>query len=236
MFNFGKLKFLYKSKNPYKYDCIATLSGGIDSTVIVHYLNDIGKHPLCVYVNYGAKAYKGEVRCSINTCKLLGFDYLEIPFKLYSKISECSIFSKAMKGKDDNAYFLEGRNGLICLIIAVLASKYNLDEVYIGSNADDLYKDTTLEFYNALNKVIEVGFEHKVRIVTPFLEKNMIKKDVILMGERFKINWTRDTHSCYDGSKTCCDYGHCVACKNRRDDFQKAGLADPFNVKYKHNI
>lgn len=221
-------KYLYKSGN-YKYDCLCTLSGGIDSTVLAHLIVSQGKNPLFVYVNYGAKAYEGEVRCSIETCKKLNKDYIEIPFDLYKQLSTCSLIQGTDSGNDDDSFFLEGRNGILGLVVGILASSLNLNEVYIGSNADDLYADTTTEFYDAVNRVIEIGFQNKVKIVTPFLEKGLWKKDVIILGTTLSIDWTKDTHSCYKESVTCCDYSTCVACRNRRDDFEKAGLKDPFH-------
>ena len=151
-----------------KYDCIVTLSGGIDSTVLTHHLVKNGKQPLCVYIDYNTKSKEGELRASRKTCELLGLDFKIIPFHLYSDLCKAFILGNTDEYEQDSQFWLEGRNGLIGFILAILASSNGIKEVYMGINYDDYdenYIDTNSDFILALNNLISHSIKKDVKVL-----------------------------------------------------------------------
>lgn len=224
------MEILYKAPN-YVPDCVATLSGGIDSTVVAHILHNEGRKPIFMYLDYGTKAREGEIRASLNTCRKLKRDFILIPFNIYKDIAESFILGNTDKYDKGGQFWLEGRNGLIGFILAIFASRHKLSEVFMGTNADDddgYYLDTNKPFYDALNNLINHNFRTKVKVSAPLLDRGIIKSEAIKLGNTFGIDWVNDTHSCSSASVPCLDYEHCESCKWRRSDFNDAGMEDPF--------
>lgn len=215
----------------YTPDCIATMSGGIDSVVLAHILKDEGRKPLYVYIDYGTQGRDGEIRAAINSCKKLGVPLMCMDFSIYKELTKAYILGNTKEFEKGTQMWLEGRNGLIGFILAIMASSMKLTQVFMGSNADDydeLYLDTDQRFYDALNNLIHTSFRFKVTVSAPLLERNMIKGDVIKKGIELGVDFVTETHSCSSSGETCCDYEHCESCKERKAEFDALGLKDPF--------
>lgn len=216
------------------YDCIVTLSGGIDSTVLVHKLIKEEKKPFCAYIDYGAKSKNPELKAARNTCSLLGLKLHVIPLPLYLTSTKAYILGNTDEFKEDSMFWLEGRNAVICTLLAVLAASMSIKEIYIGINASDNdeennYPDTDGKFVAAMNLLLLLGFKSKCKVIAPWIDLDMNKSDVIKLGVEYGINWVRDTHSCSNTlGKPCCDYYICESCQSRRYDFEEIGLKDPF--------
>lgn len=216
-------------------DCIATLSGGIDSTTMVHWLDAQGKRPLCVYLKYGSISEEAEIEKAKVTCKKLHLDLIELDFDIYKHIADSFILGNKTDYEDGTMFYLEGRNAVIGLLMAVMAKKYDVNEVYLGINYNDEgedgeYPDTTSTFVMALNMLIQITFKHKVKIIAPWLDQQLDKPGVILLGEELGVNWVKQTHSCSNtsGKTPCLDYYECESCIERRRGFEIARMKDPF--------
>lgn len=98
--------------------------------------------------------------------------------------------------------------------------------LFVGAVAEDSsgYPDCRREFYDAFERLIDVGTrpETNIRIITPVI--HMKKKDIILngleLGVPFHFTW-----SCYRNSTKAC--GNCDSCELRLRAFREAGIADP---------
>lgn len=215
------------------HDSLLTLSGGIDSGVLAHYLVKQGKIPLCVYIDYETISKNAEMECAKRTCELLELELIIIPFHLYKDITKSFILGNTLEYDKGVQFWLEGRNSLICLILAIMAANKGIEEVYIGINYDDfvegMYLDTDSRFVDAINNLIQVCFRKKVTIKAPWLDLKYKKSDVIKLGNTYDIDWVKYTHSCSSKDNyPCLDYVNCESCSNRRDDFMDAGMEDPF--------
>ena len=217
----------------YNPTCLVTLSGGIDSTVLVHYLvQELNEVPLCVYIKYGTISEKGELIASRITCNKFGLILVEIPFTMYKDISESFILGNTKTFDKGAQFWLDGRNGLIGFILAIMAARYQVYDVYMGTNADDddgkgTYLDTNIEFYDALNELIKHSIKYPVKVSAPFLDNGLIKSEVIKFGNILGVDWM-STHSCSSSNVPCLKYDVCESCYWRREDFKDAGLSDPF--------
>ena len=215
-----------------KYDCLLTLSGGIDSTVLAHNITRDGWTPLCVYVDYGTRSKIGELRAARETCKDLNLDLKIIDFTVYKELSKAFILGNSEEYLEGSMFWLDGRNAIIGLMLSVLASSLEIDRVFLGINASDSdgdYLDTTDEFMWSLNGLVRKSCRHTVTVEAPWLDCNLTKSDVIELGNTYNLDWVRTTHSCSSGTEfPCCDYENCESCKYRQIDFAAVNLPDPF--------
>lgn len=210
------------------YDSVLSLSGGLDTTVLAYTLVAKGLKPLCVYVDYGANFRKTEKKFAKRTCRKLGLDFLCVNFRVYKQLAKCQMFGDNV-GEAGSVHWLEGRNCIISLILAVIASSVKASEVYLGSHKPleggweaETYPDATPECYVALNDTIKAGFKREVKIRTPFIEQDLDKAGIVALGEKLKVKW-RNTISCCTSDIPC---GKCEACQDREKAFKIAKVMD----------
>jgi len=104
------------------------------------------------------------------------------------------------------------------------------DAVFIGAVFEDSsgYPDCRPDFFNAFNKVIELGTkpDTKISVRTPiiYMEKSEIIKKGIKLNAPLHLTW-----SCYQNEDEAC--GVCDSCALRLRGFQHVGIEDP--IKYK---
>lgn len=214
--------------------CLLTLSGGIDSTVLAHQLVDDAEVPLCVYVDYGTRCRDAEISAARATCKDLGLELQVIDMTVYKSIAQAFILGNSDEVERGSMFWLEGRNAIIGLLLAVMASGLDLTEVYLGINYDDNrgeYVDTDARFVAALNMLILCSMRKEVTVHAPWIEHKMTKSEVIEHGNTLNIDWVRTTHSCSSSigvAPPCCDYVNCESCISRASDFAELSLPDPF--------
>ena len=98
--------------------------------------------------------------------------------------------------------------------------------VYIGAVAEDSsgYPDCRPEFYEAFQRVVDVGTrpETRVRIRTPVIHmrKSEIVRRGVGLGAPLGLTW-----SCYRAEACAC--GSCDSCALRLRGFREAGVEDP---------
>jgi len=118
------------------------------------------------------------------------------------------------------------RNAHLLSIAVSWAEVINAKKIFIGAVEEDSsgYPDCRETFYQAFNKVIEMGTkpETRVEIVTPLihLKKAEIVKNGMELGAPFHLTW-----SCYQASEKAC--GKCESCALRLKGFKEAGVKDP---------
>jgi 7-cyano-7-deazaguanine synthase len=98
--------------------------------------------------------------------------------------------------------------------------------IYIGAVAEDSsgYPDCRPEFYEAFQRVIEVGTRPTTRIEirTPVIhmKKSEIVRRGVELGAPLRLTW-----SCYQSEDRAC--GRCDSCALRLRAFREAGVEDP---------
>lgn len=99
-------------------------------------------------------------------------------------------------------------------------------KIFIGAVAEDGsgYPDCRPEYYEAFNRVVEVGTkpDTRIEIVTPVIQmrKSQIIQKGIELAAPLHLTW-----SCYQRQDVAC--GVCDSCALRLRAFQEAGLEDP---------
>jgi len=231
---------------------IILVSGGMDSCVTAAIAHEQSRLAF-LHVNYGQRTearelqafneladfYKAEKRLtvSIEHLKIIGGSALtdtNIPVPElqtppapsgYECLRECRVNSE-LKTSSIPTTYVPFRNAHLLSIAASWAEVIGAKKIFIGAVEEDGsgYPDCRESFYQAFNKVIELGTkpETRVEIVTPLihLKKSQIVRKGTELRAPFQLTW-----SCYQNSEKAC--GRCESCSLRLKGFNEAGVKDP---------
>jgi 7-cyano-7-deazaguanine synthase len=127
------------------------------------------------------------------------------------------------------------RNAHLLSIATSWAEVIGARRIYMGAVAEDSsgYPDCRPEYFEAFNRVIEMGTrpETKIEIVTPViaLRKSEIVKLGIALEAPLHLSW-----SCYQSEGLAC--GACDSCALRLRGFREAGITDPIPYQIPYTI
>ena len=123
----------------------------------------------------------------------------------------------------DEDVYLAGRNVVLLSKAAIYCAQHRIDRIAIGPLAGNPFPDATPTFFETLARALSLGLAHPIEIAAPFLR--MHKSDVIRLGIELKVPLGL-TLSCMNPrvGRPC---GQCSKCRERRDAFREAGIADP---------
>ena len=197
------------------------LSGGKDSTVILHLINDIfSKRSNCeifaITVDEGIKGYRPEsIKIASSNCKKLGIKHFIVSFKDFIGITLDDIASK-----DDELAECSYCGVFRRLCLNTKARDLCVDKLVTGHNLDDMAQSILMNFVNSdLQKLARLGPHKKIQpgLVPRMLPIRTIpEKEVALYAILKNIEY-------HDGE---CPY----AIHALRGDFKEA--ID--NLEYKH--
>lgn len=206
-----------------KYDAVILLSGGIDSTTMLHKLVNEGKKVCCLIFDYKQSLIK-EVNVAIENAKRLNQDYKVIDVDLSFSGSKCSLISdndiatgRSFEQIDNEipTSYVEFRNGILLSYATMFAECNRISDIYGGFNGLDSgqYYDDTYEFVKAFELAANKGTKpsYKATIHAPFSQ--MSKSDIVKLGIQLGIDYEKHTWSCYNNGETHCN--ECDSCKQR---------------------
>ena len=217
---------------------IVLLSGGMDSCVTAAIANTEYRLAF-LHVNYGQRTEARELRAfneladfykaekqlsvSIEHLKVIGGSALtdtNIP------VPEIVPRPSSLVSPGIPITYVPFRNAHLLSIATSWAEVIGARKIFIGAVEEDSsgYPDCRETFYQAFNKVIEMGTkpETRVEIVTPLIhmKKGEIVKRGVELGAPLRLTW-----SCYQNSEKAC--GRCESCALRLKGFKEAGVKDP---------
>lgn len=219
-------------------DCIAIVSGGIDSVTMLYSLvKEKRRKPYVISFDYGQRASK-EIDMTRWHCEKLGleFDLIELPMKdILSNSalmqSDADLPNSDSKKESKKVTVVPARNLIMLSVVVGLAENNGIKEVYYAAHADDeeVYPDCRKEFVMSLSTTSYLATYTGVEIKAPFVEKyksDIVRKGLIL-NVPFEMTWT-----CYKGGEKAC--GKCSSCQERIEAFKKNGAMDP--VEYEIEV
>lgn len=123
----------------------------------------------------------------------------------------------------DEDVYLAGRNVALLSKAAIYCARHGIGRVALGPLAGNPFPDATAEFFDAMARALSLGLVHPLAIDAPFA--SMDKSAVIRLGVELGVPLAL-TLSCMNPQegKHC---GRCSKCRERRDAFSEAGVADP---------
>ncbi len=213
---------------------VCLVSGGMDSCVTAGIAREENDDLAFLHVSYGQRAEERERRAFAELA-----DYYDVAKRLAVSIE----YLKAIGGSSltDTAIpiteadlssrqiptsYVPFRNSHLLSIATSWAEVIGAGRIYIGAVAEDSsgYPDCRPEFYEAFQRVIDVGTkpETQIEIVTPVisLRKAEIVKRGVDLGAPLHLTW-----SCYRAERAAC--GRCDSCALRLRAFAEAGVPDP---------
>lgn len=206
-------------------DSVIILSGGVDSTTLLHYQKD--RIALAVSFDYGSNHNSREIECAKWQCELLDIPHLIIPLEFMAKYFKSSLLSGASeipKGDYDlenmKSTVVPFRNGIMLSIACGLAESEGLKYVMMANHGGDhaIYPDCRPDFTKAMSEAMKAGTYDGITLIDPFT--NLTKTDIVKLGLKLGVDYSH-TYSCYCGGEEHC--GECGTCKERRQAFEEAG-------------
>jgi 7-cyano-7-deazaguanine synthase len=220
---------------------VVPVSGGLDSTVILHWVVSEGYDVHAVSFNYGQRHFDKEISCAEWNCKKHAKSHKIINLDFFKDIVSTSSLvnhdidvakTKDVLGDPQTVNYVPNRNMMMISICTAYAESIGAEGVYHGSALVDSqagYWDGSIEFIRALNKVHELNRRDRVEVRAPLILKS--KKEIIELGVDLKVDFTQ-TWTCYEGKNQAC--GECPACSSRIKGFIDAGYKDP--LQYSKDI
>jgi 7-cyano-7-deazaguanine synthase len=215
---------------------IVLLSGGLDSAVLAaHEAERHRVHPVHVSVGLAwealelvmlqrllaAPVFDGRVEPLAEVAFTLRDVYLPTHWALRGE-------PPAYDTPDEDVY-LTGRNLVLLAKAGVLAASRRVGRIALGPLAGNPFPDARPEFFDAMQHALSLGLDQPIEIATPFAGWH--KEDVIRRGLALSVPMAL-TLSCMNPSPGPPDAaprhcGLCSKCRERRDAFADAGVADP---------
>jgi 7-cyano-7-deazaguanine synthase len=123
----------------------------------------------------------------------------------------------------DEDVYLVGRNVTLLTKAAIHCVRHHIGRIALGPLAGNPFPDATPDFFSTFAKALSLGLAQPMTIATPFAA--MHKADVIRLGADLGVPFEL-TLSCMNpqAGRHC---GRCSKCRERRDAFIEAGVADP---------
>ena len=221
-----------------KQKAVVILSGGLDSTTLLHYVKSLGFEVYGLSFDYGQR-HKKELEYAkywgLKLCKewkLLKLDFMK-EVASNSALINNNIEVPHDKYDDANQKItvVPFRNGIMLSVAVAWAENIGAKIVFYGAHANDsaVYPDCRPGFADALSKASVLGTYNSVRIIAPFV--NIEKWQVLSLGLKLGVDYSK-TWSCYEGDDKAC--GLCGTCQERIEAFKMNGVKDP--IPYKINV
>jgi 7-cyano-7-deazaguanine synthase len=123
----------------------------------------------------------------------------------------------------DEDVYLTGRNVALLSKAAMYCSHHRVGRIVLGPLAGNPFPDASAAFFETMGRALSLGLAHPIVIDAPFAA--MDKSDVIRLGVELGVPLEL-TLSCMNPQegRHC---GRCSKCRERRDAFIEAGIADP---------
>ncbi len=210
-------------------DAIMVLSGGMDSTTMLH--EYAGRIAVAVTFDYGSNHNAREIECARYNCRALGIELVEVKMDFIGRLFSSSLLSGAEaipEGDYDDenmrSTVVPFRNGIMLAAAAGLAESRGLHKVMMANHAGDhaIYPDCRPGFVEAMSRAISEGTYDHIEIEAPYT--HLTKAEIAARGAALGVDYSH-TYSCYKGGERHC--GRCGTCRERRQAMAEAGLQDP---------
>ena len=232
-----------------KNKIVITLSGGMDSSVLLYKAAEQYKEVHTVTFDYGQR-HDRELQAAEKQLLNVKHDFSNVLFtnklldvKYIKDIADTSSLTndnidtpdvKDVMGEAQPKSYVPFRNMMFLSILLSYAEKLKADEVWYGAaEADSLagYWDGSVQFVDKINQICLLNREIDVSVRAPLLE--MSKEEIILQGVELGVNFG-DTYTCYSGEYPC--DANSASSALRLKGFVSAGLRDPLEYKQQDKL
>ncbi|NBP02029.1 MAG: 7-cyano-7-deazaguanine synthase QueC [Proteobacteria bacterium] len=226
-------------KNPAS-KAVVPISGGMDSSVLLHLAANRYDKIIAVSYDYSQKHCDKEINCASFQIESIDMpvDRLHIKLPFFKDICQASSLlnnniavakAKDVMGDPQTVNYVPFRNLMLLSISLAIAENAGASTVFHGAaQADSVagFWDGSQEFLDQINKVSALNRRNRITIQAPLLDKS--KEEIIKLGLKLGVNFSQ-TWTCYEGEEQAC--GECTACSLRIKGFINAGIIDPLTYK-----
>jgi 7-cyano-7-deazaguanine synthase len=212
---------------------VVLVSGGMDSCVTAAIASKQYEMAF-LHLNYGQRTEERELKAFNELANFYGVKRrLVVNVEHLKQIGGSSLTDNTIEVSQADLHrqgiptsYVPFRNANILSIAVSWAEVIGATKIFIGAVEEDSsgYPDCRKEFYEAFNRVIEIGTKPQthIEVVTPVI---LLKKfEIVRMGVELKAPFHL-TWSCYKKEDVAC--GECDSCALRLRGFQQAGVEDP---------
>ena len=215
-------------------DCVAIVSGGMDSITLLHYLvKHLNKQPAVLTFIYGQKNSREIAYAQHHTAALNIGDHRILDVGVFAPLLASSALISddvplpdidEARQQGQPSTYVPNRNMIFLALAAAYAETLGVQDVFYGAQKQDAYSywDTTPQFLAQLNAVYALNPQTPVRIHAPFVGYS--KADVLRTGLELNVDYGQ-TWSCYAGGDVAC--GTCPTCVERLNAFREVSIPDP---------
>jgi len=219
---------------PVRSLAVCLVSGGMDSCVTAAIANEENDALAFLHVSYGQRTEAREKesfekladRYQVKARLVVSLDQLAAIGGSSLTDHNLPISEADLTAQGIPSSYVPFRNAHLLSAAVSWGEVQEASRIYIGAVAEDSsgYPDCRPEFYEAFQRVIDVGTKPQTRIEirTPVigLKKSEIIRKGLELGAPLELTW-----SCYRESVRAC--GTCDSCALRLRAFREAGVADP---------
>ncbi|MCX5684214.1 MAG: 7-cyano-7-deazaguanine synthase QueC [Planctomycetota bacterium] len=211
---------------------VVLASGGMDSCTAAAWAAKRYRLAM-LHVNYGQRTEAKELECFKKiTAHFRAEKFLVVDAPYLGQIGGSALTDRRIPVPPDETpgeippTYVPFRNANLLAIAASWAETIGATRIVIGAVEQDApgYPDCRPVFYEAANRLIELGTRPETHIVVETPLVALKKVDVIRMGRElgapFELTW-----SCYQAELRPCR--NCASCRRREEAFREAGTADP---------
>ena len=209
---------------------VIILSGGLDSTTLLHQLVQEGWQLKALSFDYGQKHSK-ELECAALQAKkfnieheICSIDFMNDLFKSNLLKSGEAIPEGHYEDESMKQTVVPNRNMILISIAAGYALSNEATHLFYGAHAGDhtIYPDCRPEFIEQLAKTLELCDWNELALQAPF--QDLDKAQIVKIGHDLDVDFTQ-TWTCYKGLEKAC--GVCGSCTERIEAFELNGYTDP---------
>ncbi len=223
---------------PDENGALVLLSGGMDSTVLLHDLISVRARSQVhvIAFDYGQR-HRRELACAQAQATLLAvktFRIIDMGF-----VGELVAAGTTLVGGGDAIpdfvdldeselsqppTYVPNRNMLLLSLAAAYAEAQGIRDVFYGAQAHDEYGywDCTVAFLERINALLALNRRNAITVYAPFVARK--KHELVTLGVELGVDFGQ-TWSCYRGGTEPC--GTCPTCVERENAFRVAGVPDP---------
>lgn len=232
-----------------KSKIVVTLSGGMDSAVLLYKAAEEYEEVHTVTFDYGQRhsrelvAAEKQLLNARNDFPNVTFTNKVLDVKYIKDIADTSSLTNdnidtpnvnEVMGQAQPKSYVPFRNLMFLSILLSYGEKLEADEVWYGAaEADSLagYWDGSVQFVDKMNQLCMLNRDKDIRVKAPLLD--LSKKEIILQGVELGVNFA-DTYTCYSGEYPC--DAESASSSLRLKGFIDAKLKDPLQYKQQDKL
>ncbi len=213
---------------------VVLLSGGMDSATTAYEARERGYELYALHTSYGQRTEDRELECARRLADELDVrGFLRVETGHLAAIGASSLTDDGLSVADADLEseeipdtYVPFRNANLLAMAVSYAEANDCEAVFVGAHSEDFsgYPDCRPEFFEAFERVVDVGTkpETEIAIEVPFVDAS--KTDIARRGVELEVPFEH-TWSCYRADEPAC--GTCDSCAFRLQAFQRVGVRDP---------